>query len=541
MSNLIRTEVLVIGGGLAGLSAALEARREGRKVLLVCKRKAGRSGNTIISGAHLSGVFPGTEDTTERFVQDTLRSGRGIGDPLLVQTLAEGASSAVSFLEGLGVRMVRNEAGLACRLIPGHGVPRTICTDFHDFPVHTPGLSLTLPMLEEVNRSGVDVIDSAMAVRLLRCGDGVCGGMFVGRNGARFRVVSGATVLACGGGGRLFAHNNNTSDITGDGLVLAYQAGARLRDLEFIQFYPAMGIAPVKIVLPGALFADGAVLRNRQGVKFLPKYVEGGEKRATRDEMSRAIHREVVSDRGVDGGVFLDLSDVPHQVALERYDGLWRLLARMGFDPRCDRMTVGLAVHFFMGGMVINPFGAATVPGLYGAGEVTGGIHGANRLGGNALMEAVVFGRIAGTSAARNAKPSLRDAWQIEEEGPNSGTEPDLGQIRCEVQELLWRHAGVERCRNGLEQGLSRLAELQERFAEGGGGDNPLLWHETRNTLTAARLIFTAALCRTESRGAHYRSDFPELDHDRWDGFLEMEKSPAGNDPLVKFVPTARH
>jgi fumarate reductase (CoM/CoB) subunit A len=201
-------------------------------------------------------------------------------------------------------------------------------------------------------------------------------------------------------------------------------------------------------------------------------------------------------------------------------------------------MTVGLAVHFFMGGMRIDSSGASTVPGLYGAGEVTGGIHGANRLGGNALMEAVVFGRIAGASAARYATPPLRDAGELEEEDPDSGAELDAGQVRSEVQELLWRHAGVERCRNGLERGLSRLAELQEGYARAGKGDHPHLWHETRNTLIAARLIFTAALCRTESRGAHYRSDFPDTDHDQWDGSLEMGKSPGGNDPTVKFVPT---
>ncbi len=533
----LSTEVLVIGGGLAGLAAALEARRAGRKVLLVAKRKAGRSGNSILAVCNISGVFADSGDTIEGFVQDALWSGKSIGDFELVQTLAKESASAVGFLEELGVRFVRDGGRLQRKQVPGHGYPRTICSESQGFAVQTAGLSLSLPLLEAVRNAGVQIVDSCQVVKLLVADDKVCGSLAVDRAGRRLRLLAGATVLACGGGGRLFARSNNTREMTGDGWALAFEGGARLRDLEFIQFHPAMAEDPVRTILPTTLFDDGAVLRNRYGKRFLFGQITGAERQAGRDEMSRAIFAEIEAGRGVPGGVFLDLSAVTGTAAQSRYAGLWRLLQTKGCNPSHDMVTVNLAVHFLMGGVVIDPSGASTVPGLFAAGEVTGGIHGANRLGGNALMEALVFGRIAGRSAAvHRGAPQVDRQTDVVAGNSSTMQQAEASALRREVQRLLWQQAGVVRLGRGLEQGLRQLEGLRQRLNDSQVSKDSLQGGETRNMLIAAELILQAALLRTESRGAHYRSDFPALDDARWKGSLQVARGADGK-PQFRFVP----
>jgi succinate dehydrogenase/fumarate reductase flavoprotein subunit len=532
--NVLETDVLVVGGGLAGLCAALEARRSGRRVLLLNKRRAGRSGNTILAACNISGAFPDDDDAVEDFSRDTLEGGRGIADPALVRVLAEESAAAVSFLEDCGVRFLRDAERLQCRLVPGHGRPRTICTERHGIPVQTAGLSLTLPLLSAVREAGVQIVENHMAVRLVRKDGRIQGCVGTGEDGRLSHIVCGAAVLACGGGGRLYSRSNNTREITGDGFALAYDAGARLRDMEFIQFHPAMGIAPVKSILPTTLFGDGALLRNNRGERFLLKCVSGGEREATRDEMSRGIFAEVENGRGVKGGVLLDLTPIPLE-ARSRYGDLWDLLGRRGCDPGKDPVVVGLAVHFFMGGMLIDRDGASTVPGLYGAGEVTAGVHGANRLGGNALMEAVVFGRIAGRSAAEGFRGPTIETFPAPELPTMEERPEELLEIRRDLGSLLWREAGVIRSRDSLERGLAALGAAAERFKNCGPGKKPALWFETRNMLTVSRLVLESALHRPESRGAHFRSDYPFAD-EQWRRSLELEKPIDHPDPVISFV-----
>lgn len=534
--DLLKTDVLVIGGGLAGLTAAIEARRAGRDVLLVCKRRAGRSGNLVVAACNLTGLLPETGDTPAALATDTLGGGRDIGDPALVRALAEGAVDALAFLEGCGVRLLRSGGRLHARQVPGHSRPRTVCSERQNIPVQTAGLSLSLPLLSEARRLGVRILDGAMVTQLLKSDDRVAGALALAQDGRFLQLRAGATVLAAGGGGRLYASSNNTRDMTGDGYALAYTAGAVLRDLEFIQFHPAMGLSPVKIILPTTLFGDGALLRNRYGEHFLVESVSGGEKVAGRDAMSQAIFREIQAGRGVGGGVFLDLSAIPEDLIQTRYADLWALLKQRGCDPRRQLVGVGLAVHFFMGGMLIDSQGAATVPGLYGAGEVTGGVHGANRLGGNALLEGVVFGRLAGRSAAAKvtAGPELSPL-----EPAFSGAYcpiPELTSLRRELRETLWENAGVVRSATSLEAGLHSLRQLSLRYQGWQGASTLGLWIETGQMLAVARLILLSALKREESRGSHCRSDFPALD-EAWQGSICIHQDPANREPILDFVP----
>ncbi len=531
-------DVLVIGGGLAGLSAALEAARAGARVMLACKGRPGRSGNSLVAAGNLSGPFSGGAGERDQFLSDTLRAGADLGDPGLVAALAEDAPGLLDWLQELGVAFRQQEGIPARGQVPGFSRPCTVSPILEGIPLATAGLTLTLPLLRAVERAGVRLLDRVATVSLLRTGPRVTGALVLGSDGSLDTLTAGAVVLACGGGGRLYGRSNNTREMTGDGFALAFDAGAALRDMEFVQFHPAMGLSPLRIILPTTLFGDGAVLRNRFGERFVADSVPGGERTATRDQMSRAIDQEVRAGRGCDGGVELDLGDVSPTLLDTRYRELRDLFQRAGAGPQNSLpIIVGLAVHFCMGGVVIDAAGRSTVPGLYAAGEVTGGVHGANRLGGNALLEAMVFGRRAGRTAAEE-----RDTALPKSQSPTPCRTPVVTDqisvpwpIRREVQDLLQSRAGVLRDESSLALGLEELRILEERFGREGAKGEAGWWWEGSQMLTAARLILGAARERCESRGAHFRTDFPARDDLHWKGSLFLEKNPASGKPEFFF------
>lgn len=533
-SQVLTTDVLVIGGGIAGLCAAIEARATGCRVLLVSKGRPGRSGNSVLAAGSISATATADPEAVAGFRQDILWAGRRIGDPQLAQALAEDSAAAITFLQKYGVGFYPPGQAPQRKLVPGHGEARTLASWQPGLPPQTAGLALTLPLLAAAEAARVEFIPRSMVLDLLAEGGKVCGATLLAADGRLTQVLAAATVLATGGGGRLFACSNNTREITGDGYALAYRAGAALRDLEFVQFHPAMGLEPVKTILPTTLFGDGAVLRNRYGEAFLRRSISGGEKVAGRDEMSRAIVEEIQAGKGVRGGVFLDLSQISAESAQGRYRDLWQLLHRRGGDPASNWPVVGVTVHFLMGGMVIDSLGHSTLAGLYGAGEVTGGLHGANRLGGNGLMEACVFGRMAGMSAAELAGLGVTPSAQVQVDSlPVGNPEVDLGQLRQQAIEQLWNGAGVVRCESGLSGALQEIEHLKTKFTASDGRANPWLWAQTRNILEVAPLLLTAALRRQESRGAHYRSDFPATE-ESWRGSQLLRRGPNG--PYWSFV-----
>ena len=531
--------MLVIGGGITALLAALEARKQVDDVILVCKRKTGRSGNTIVSGAAFSAHIPCGEnpDSSEQHLRDTVQAGAGINDPVLARILAEEGGQAVLALEDYGVRLLRHDGSLVRRIPPGHSRPRSIPTDLRGYPHGARGLSISIPLLEIAQRRGIRIMSHMPVAKLMVKEGTVCGATALDiRSGEWVKISAKALILAAGGGGCLFEHTNNTPDMTGDAFALAMDAGVPLRDMEFVQFYPTRAVSPVRTNISSPLFAEGAVLRNCSGERFMPSYDPQAEM-TTRDVMSRAIYAEAQAGRGVaKGGVYIDLSAVPTATLELKFPTILTMLRRHKIDRRTQWLVVSPAAHFIMGGALIGPRCETAVAGLFAAGEAAGGVHGANRLAGNALTETAVFGLKAGREAGaychRERKTIEATEGGIEVPAAVSGTIPSAA-IKSEVRRILWQCAGLVRTEVGLKRGLAELQACQgvlpncRRDTAAGQA----AWFETSGMVQVGKAIVLACLSRQESRGAHYRSDFPDRDEVRWKRGSVIQK--AGDTLIV--------
>ena len=540
--NRIECDVLVVGGASTALVAALEARKWVDDVVVVCKRKAGRSGNTVVSGAAFSVYVPSPDnpDSAEQHLRDTLQGGMGINDPVLARTLTEEGGRAVLALEQYGVKLLRSNGSLVRRTPPGHSRPRSIPTDLREYAHATRGLSITVPLAESAKERGIRMLAETPVQRLLVTDGVVRGALAVdAASGRQILISAKAVVLAAGGGGHLFAQTNNTLDMTGDSYALALEAGAALRDMEFIQFYPTRAIFPTHTNISSPLFGEGAVLRNSLGERFMPRYDPKADM-ATRDVASRAIFAEVQAGRGVDGGVYMDLSAVPLATLELKFPTTLKLLRTHGIDPAKQWLVVSPAVHHIMGGVWIDSRCRTGVAGLFAAGEAAGGVHGANRLAGNALTETVVFGFKAGYEAASYANRLHRTpelpSDNLEMPRMQSGN-TRVAEVKARVRQVLWDHAGLVRTAVGLEKGQAALQECQEALVRCRveGPADQLAYLEVSRMVQVGKAIMAAALARRESRGAHYRSDYPGRDDDHWRGSSRIEK--AGDSLKVGFVP----
>jgi len=543
--------VLVIGGGLAGLCAALRARECGAGVIITAKGNVGRSGNTIMARNSMAAVMERlhSDEPVKAHIEDTMDGGAQLNDRELATLLAGEAGAAIRWLAERGVPFLRDNAGLVVKGSPGHSENRIISVDWSALgQSRTIGMAMTLPLLDQVKGSGVQIVDNLLITGLVVNQGRVTGAYGFHRGRPRLMVIGcRAVVLACGGAGRLYPVNTNTGDVTGDSYALAHLAGATLRDMEFIQFHPLMTLEPPRMVLSTAPFIDGAVLRNREGEEFMPRYSSQGCL-ATRDVMARAIMAELEMGRGTDrDGVYMDFSSVSADMMIHRYADILAYL-KGGF-----MLEVAPAAHFTMGGVVIDGECRTTVPGLFGCGEAAGGVHGANRLAGNALTEAAVFGLQAGIQAAGemltaaepaldetqvnriayealtkpylhgvggagsatvsvwevNAKAGLMPKIDVAAEAVDAGGAMETEALVRELRELMGRHVGLVRSRAGLQEIRSQLVELKRRLdAVVINNYRDLLgYHRASLMLTTAGLIADAALVRKESLGAHFRLD----------------------------------
>jgi succinate dehydrogenase / fumarate reductase, flavoprotein subunit len=527
-------DVLVIGAGGAGLRAAIAAAEQGARTALVCKSLLGKAHTVMAEGgiaASLGNVAP--DDNWRVHFQDTMFGGKYLNNWHMAELHAKEAPDRVRELEQWGGVFDRTpERKMAQRAFGGHTYRRLVHIGDRT------GLELIRTLQDKAVHAGIDVFMECTITRLLRDGDRVCGGFGYWRaTGASVAFAAPALVLATGGAGKCWRITSNSWECTGDGHGLAYQAGAELIDMEFVQFHPTGMVWPpgvVGLLVTEAVRGEGGILRNASGERFMERYDPKRLELSTRDVVARAIHTEVKELRGTPhGGVFLDVSHLPAATVRSKLPSMYdQFMELAGLDITREPMEVGPTCHYFMGGVRTDAeTGASTVPGLFATGECSGGMNGANRLGGNSLSDLLVFGKRAGESAARHAAdapvPQIDDAQPADAaaemtrylSGPG---DEDPYRLHAELQATMQQDVGIFRDQAGLSAAVAQLDGLERRAADARSPSSTTAynpgWHlcrDVRNMLIVSGAVARAALLRHESRGAHSRLDFPDYD-DYW-------------------------
>lgn len=535
----IDTDILVVGGGAAGCLAAIEAARRGARVVLASKMGLGAGCSIMARGGFQAAVHP--EDSPELHYQDTLEAGCGLNNRGLVRLMCHEVVEVVHQLDCWGVDFVKRDGIFDQKWVVGSSRPRHI----HHFD--TTGRPLMHTLKEQVHRQPITVLaNTTMCDLLLEDGTVVGAWGLLTSQGKLLLVSARAVVLATGGGSQLFAITDNPPYMTGDGHGMAYRAGAQFVDMEMVEFQlgvlsprPLAGYPPNS----SAWIARGARLYNGLGERFMHRYDPARMEKASRAAINAACGTEIYHGRGTPaGGIYLDCSDLPPELIQEVGPEILAAFQRAGVDLRYQPMELGPGSHDFLGGLRIDKLTRTTVEGLFAAGEVAGGVQGANRLGGNALAAAIAFGARAGRCAADYASKrvpgSTSPKCQAEAESRIAKLEGDgldAMALRHKIQHLMTRYVGLVRDGAGLRQTVGELATIEEkelpnlRVAPGTRGFQGLRQlFETVNLVQVAWVVATAALARAESRGVHYRLDHPETDDDRWLRNIVIARGPDG-------------
>ncbi|HLA17483.1 MAG TPA: fumarate reductase/succinate dehydrogenase flavoprotein subunit [Candidatus Limnocylindrales bacterium] len=570
-------DVVVIGAGGAGLRAAIEAKAEGASVGLVCKSLLGKAHTVMAEGGVAAALANVDErDSWRSHFRDTMVGGKMLNNPRMAELHARESPERVQELERWGAVFDRTHDGrILQRPFGGHSYPRLAHVGDRT------GLEMIRTLQDRAVAGGVDVHMEVTISHLIVTGGRVTAAYGYRRvDGASVLFPARSVVLATGGIGRAYAVTSNSWEYSGDGHALAYRAGAELIDMEFVQFHPTGMVWPPGVrglLVTEAVRGEGGMLRNKDGERFMYRYLpedrrheyaaDDDEARrwveaqsagrttdlrrppelSTRDNVSRAIYTEVKEGRGTDhGGVFLDISYLPADHVRRKLPSMYAQFMELAdVDITRVPMEVGPTTHYAMGGIRVDPdTGAATVPGLFAAGEVAGGMHGANRLGGNSLSDLVVFGRRAGAGAAAAAAALPGDPWvdpvaiaeaerELSEPLERSDGE-DPYRLREELQETMGSRVGIYRTADELETAITEvgaLAKRAERIAVRGGRAYNPAWNlvfELRNLLTVSEAVARSAVARTESRGAHSRLDFPASHPDLAAVNMAVRRSAAG-------------
>lgn len=544
------TSVLVIGSGGSGLRAAIELAEQGTDVLVVSKRPRHDAHTSLAAGginAALATVDPG--DSWQQHAADTLKESYFLANPLTVQTVAKGAARGIEDLERYGMRFAREADGrISQRFFGAHTYRRTA------FAGDYTGLEIQRTLVAQAARLQIPVLDTVYITRLLVRDNVVFGAYgFSLDDGTRYIIHADAVILATGGHTRIWRHTSSRRDEnTGDSFRLAVNAGGRIRDPELVQFHPSGLIEPESAagtLVSEAARGEGGILRNALGERFMSRYDPERMELSTRDRVALACYTEIREGRGTPhGGVLLDISHLPRETIMERLPRVYHTLMELQLlDVTTTPIEVAPTSHYSMGGIRVRADDQATdVEGLYAIGEAASGLHGANRLGGNSLIELLVFGRIVGEAAAeysarlaahrRSAGAAAEARDEVDAMLAANGPE-NVRSLQRSIRDLMTEYAGVVRDEQGIRTGLTMLEGVEARIA--GVGVNPDLagYHglahafDLKAAALAARATLEAALERRETRGCHNRSDYPAIDESLqvnlvWSGPGRIEREP---------------
>ena len=537
MASDLATDILILGTGGAGLMAALHAfwRDPALDVTLVSKGGLGKSGCTrMVQGGYNVVLDP--KDSIQAHFEDTVKGGAFLNDQDLAMTLVEDAPRIVRELENrIGCLFDRAPDGrIHQKAFAGQSFDRTVHVG------DLTGIEIMSRLRDQVFAAGIRCLEYTRGLELLTSGDGprVVGAVLLDIQTGEFITIKSKAVILCTGAGPLmYQRSACAQEKAMDGVAMAYRVGAHLMDMEMVQFHPTGMVVPGSR-LNGALLEEGlrgagAHLFNGQGERYMERYDPEKKERSTRDQVSRASYLEVMAGRGTEnGGVWIDVSHLGAEFVERNFTGMRDRCLRIGFDLARERVEVGPTAHFNMGGIRINRDGFTNLEGLFAAGEDASGVHGANRLGGNGVAESTVYGARVGDAVAGwvksrkhtvEAKPEQISTAQ---HAANEFLERDGGEspwpLRDELVEFMWERAGIVRTGEKLERVLDEIAALKQRLARV-STPRPrafnLTWQQAldlRNLLAASELIARSALMREDSRGAHYREDFPNTDHANW-------------------------
>jgi succinate dehydrogenase flavoprotein subunit len=560
---MVRHDVVVVGAGVAGMRAAIEASRYGADVAVVSKLHPTRSHSGAAEGGINAALGNASEDSPEQHTFFTVKGSDYLGDQDAIAVMCEEGPGDIYELEHMGCIFSRTPDGkIAQRPFGAGGAPRTC------YAADITGHVLLHVLYEQLVKSEVTVYEEWFALDLVMDGER-CVGLTAWDlvHGGVQGVEAGAVVLATGGLGRMYRGTTNAYACTGDGMSMAWRAGVPLKDMEFMQFHPTTLKANGVLITEGCR-GEGGYLRNAEGERFMFNYAPNAGELASRDVVSRAEQTEIAEGRGVDGCVLLDLTHLGAKKITTVLHGSRELaMDYAGVDPIEEPIPVRPGSHYHMGGIDTDVWGRTVMPGLYAAGECACvSVHGANRLGGNSLLETVVFGRRSGAAAAQDVRSNgsggvfSPSAVRVAERRIAQllynfdGVRPHV--LRDELADTMYDNAGIFRTAEGLEKCVTDIAGLRERYRDGLGvviqdksrtfNSDLIQALELGSMLQMADCLVAGAVARTESRGAHSRLDHPERDDEQWlrhtlagydDGRVSLDYRPV---TITEFEPAVR-
>ena len=521
----ISTDVLIIGSGGAGSRAAIEVDDAGLKATIVSKGLSFRSGCTGMAEGGYNAVFKTVDkdDSIDAHFNDTLKGGSYLNDEKLVEILVNESPKRLVDLENYGALFDRQESGeIDQRPFGGQSFRRTC------YQGDRTGAELLNALKEEIIRRDIECIEEVMITSLVTDDEQVIGATGLNlKDSSLIYFQAKSVILASGGAGQLYPVTSNTFQKNGDGYAISYRAGAKLVDMEQIQFHPTGMVAPESkkgVLVTEAVRAEGGKLINSEGERFMSRYAPEKMELATRDVVARSIYQEIIEGRGTEkGGVYLDISHLDDDYIDEKLETMVLQFENVGVDIKHGPIEVAPTAHHFMGGLKINTDASSSLDNLFGAGEVCGGVHGANRLGGNALADTQVFGKIAGVSASEAAKSTdlktndeqvQAEASRIEGLIKEGSIKPK--EFKNRIKSLMWEKVAIVRDEKTLNEALKQLQEMQKDLENLDVSDKTqyntdlVTALEVINMVEICILTVKSAILRRESRGAHFRSDFTE-------------------------------